>query len=229
MPCPPLSSVEGNLLKDRAVVYTALFGPHDDLKEQPSIAGIDYVCFTDQSIEPRGWDLIRKSSSLPDRLAAKDPKMRPHRWVRKWRWSIWIDASVQILSSDFPEIALGSLNDGIALFVHPDRDCIYAEAEASKPMEKYDPVLIDAQVARYRADGFPETAGLWACGVIARDRRPSNRRLGREWFKRCQDESVQDQISLPPLLQAIGIRPGVIPGNLWDNRLIRVGDHLRAT
>jgi hypothetical protein len=31
------------------------------------------------------------------------------------------------------------------------------------------------------------------------------------------------------LLQALGIRPGVIPGNLWDNRLIRVGDHLRAS
>ena len=211
------------------VIYTAIYGAHDQLKPQPALAGVDYVCFTDQAVSARGWDVVYVPSSMPDRLAAKDPKMRPHRWVRRWHQSIWIDASVRILSPMFVATALGAMREGIAFFAHPDRDCIYEEAEVSKTMPKYDPAQIDAQVNIYRAQGFPEHAGLWACGIIARGRRRSVQHLGRRWFDRCQHESIQDQISLPPLLRSLGITPGTIPGNLWDNELIRVEGHLRDT
>ena len=71
------------------VVYTAMYGPHDNLKVQPAITGVDYVCFTDQAINAPGWDVVKVQSSMPDRLAAKDPKMRPNRWVRRWRRPRW--------------------------------------------------------------------------------------------------------------------------------------------
>lgn len=209
------------------VVYTAMYGPHDNLKVQPAITGVDYVCFTDQAINAPGWDVVKVQSSMPDRLAAKDPKMRPNRWVRRWRQSIWIDASVQILSPEFVPAALGAMRDGLAFFAHPDRDCIYEESTVSIRMPKYGPTAIKRQVERYRAEGFPEHAGLWACGIIARDRKRSLNRLGQKWFDRCKEESGQDQISLPPLLRSMGITPGTIPGNLWDNEFIRVEDHLR--
>jgi hypothetical protein len=209
------------------VVYTALFGAHDELKQQPAITGVNYVCFTDQKSAARGWEVIPVQSSSPDRLAAKDPKMQPHRWVRHWRRSIWIDASVQILTSKFITTALDAMNDGLAFFAHPDRDCIYDEAELSKTIAKYDPSQIDAQIQRYRAEGFPEHAGLWACGIIAREHKRPVKRLGGRWLDRCRTESVQDQISLPPLLRSMRINPGTIPGNLWDNELIRVVDHAR--
>jgi len=211
------------------VVYTALYGPHDELKTQPSLPGVDYLCFTDQPVTARGWEVVQVRPALPDRLASKEPKMEPHRWVRRWRQSIWVDASVQIVSSDFASIVLGAMDDGLALFAHPDRDCIYEEAEVSKTMPKYDVAEIDAQMARYRAEGYPEHAGLWASGIIAREHRRSMRRLGRKWFDRCKSESVQCQISLPPLLRSLGITPGTIPGNLWDNDLIQVLGHLRET
>lgn len=213
------------------VVYTAIFGAQDELKAQPPIADVDYVCFTDQVLRAPGWKVIQvRPSPLSDRLAAKAPKTVPHKWVRRWPRSIWIDGSVRILSPQFPSIALAALQDGIALFTHPDRDCIYDEAEASKPMPKYEPDEIDRQIEGYRRDGFPEHAGLWACSVIAREHhRPLMRRLGRRWLERCQRESVQDQISFPPLLRSLGIAPGVIPGNLWDNDLIHMGEHLRQS
>jgi len=213
------------------VVYTAIYGAQDELKVQPPMPEVDYVCFTDQDFTTPGWKVVRvRPSPLPDRLAAKSQRMLPHKWVRGWPTSIWIDGSVQILSPSFASTALTAMHDGIAFFRHPDRDCIYQEAEVSKQMPKYEPSHIDAQIGRYRDQGYPEHAGLWASGIIAREHhRPAVRRLDRRWLKRCQTESVQDQISLPPLLRSLGMAPGAIPGNLWDNELIHVEDHLRNT
>jgi len=209
-------------------VYTALFGSYDRLVPQPAVSGIDFVCFTDQPISVQGWDIVPVRSPMADRLAARDVKTRPHRWVGQWRRSIWIDASVQILSRTFVTTALDAMQDGLALFPHPDRDCIYDEAEILKTMPEY-ATQLGAQIHKYRAEGFPRHVGLWATGVIAREHCRSVRRLGRQWFDRCQHESVRDQVSLPPLLRSLGIAPGTIPGNLWDNKLIRVRDHLRES
>ena len=212
------------------VVYSAIMGGHDHLKSQPRHPTVDFVCFTDNPrLNHPQWNVVHISNQgLPNRLSAKRMKMCPDRWVRPWTHSIWIDASVQIKTPAFYDVCVAELQRyGIAMFRHPDRDCIYDEAEISMSMAKYEPQAIERQIRRLRSTGFPAHAGLWACGIIGRrSGHASIAALGRAWLTECFRSSPQDQISLPPLLNAVGLDPGTIPGNLWSNDLIEVHPHL---
>jgi len=40
------------------VVSTALDGPYDQIVPQPTVPGVDYVCFTDQPVRAAPWEVI---------------------------------------------------------------------------------------------------------------------------------------------------------------------------
>src|SRR4029077_10090696 len=64
-----------------------------------------------------------------------------------------------------PGLAAGS---GIAMFCHPERDCIYQESAIVKEFGYERPAIVDLQMACYRARGYPEHNGLNLGGVIFR-------------------------------------------------------------
>jgi len=205
----------------RIAVYTAIFGGYDHLKPQPETPGVEYICFTDDpSLEAPPWTVRVEPSRYPHpRMAAKHYKLFPHRVLPRHPLTVWIDGSVAIKRPDFPTAFVSHVNEsGMALFPHPERDCIYDEADVSITMPKYRGLPILEQVAHYRAKGYPPKNGLWACTVMARD--SSSRRLRglhRRWMRHNRRWSYQDQISLPFLLWRMGMEPGAFPYNLWQN------------
>lgn len=213
----------------RIVVYTAIFGGYDRLKPQPEIPGVEYVCFTDdRSLATSPWRLVvERPRHAHPRMSAKHYKLFPHRVLPRNPLTVWIDGSVAIKRSDFPEVFLSHVNEsGMALLPHPDRDDIYDEAELSIKMRKYFDQPILEQVEHYRAEGYPAKNGLWACTVMARDARNRRlRRLHRRWMRHNRRWSYQDQISLPFLLWRMDMKPGVFPYNLWDNEWFDWHDH----
>ena len=52
--------------------------------------------------------------------------------------------------------------------VHPARKCIYKEAEACIALKKDAREVIEKQIARYRAEGYPKNAGMFETGVVLR-------------------------------------------------------------
>lgn len=204
-----------------AVVYTALFGDYDDLREQPRSPGVEFVCFTDDpGLRVQGWDVrVRRPRYHHPRMAAKWYKLLAHRALPETRHAIWIDACVTLTAPDSAARLLGALGPaGLALCRHPDRDNIYDEAEASRTLRKYDGLPLREQVATYRAAGLPERHGLWAGTVIVRDLgRPAIRRLGRWWMRENLRWTYQDQLSLPYVLWRLDIAPTPLPWHLWDN------------
>ena len=50
---------------------------------------------------------------------------------------------------------------------YPSRTCVYDEADAVVRYRKDDPALVRKVVARYRAEGYPEKAGMAETNVIA--------------------------------------------------------------
>jgi hypothetical protein len=211
------------------VIYTCIIGNHDNLLEQPKIKGVDYVCFTDQDLKGEGWNII-KIDSLPidDRLYAKHPKMLPSLWLPKVKRSIWIDGSIEISDDDIFNKFSDYCMNGMSLFKHPERDCIYDEIDVSYELPKYKNQNLLAQGKKYKKLGWPKNAGLWACGVIYREHGLKNiENLGKDWYRSQEDESIQDQIPFPYLLDRNKISPGVIPGSIWNNPHFKVVGHKR--
>ena len=104
-----------------------------------------------------------------------------------------------------------ALAEPIAQFAHPWRDCIYAEAEASVSLPKYDGQPVTEQAACYRRLGHPEHWGLWASGLIARQHTPEVKAHGAAWTRETDMWTLQCQISEPFVLPQPRPAPRVPP------------------
>jgi len=229
-----------------AVVYTAIAGGYDELK-QPAAQDCEceFVCFSDSDGPSRigAWRVLRFDSDagLHPRLRAKRFKILSHDVFPEGRWkpsfwsrtrrldlSIWIDGSLEIESPTFVSDMRARLGDGAwAMFVHPDRDCIYEEAALSATLPKYQGLPILEQVEAYRAT-VPPHSGLYACGVIVR-REPVSALLqaaARCWWEENVNWTYQDQLSLPYVWATHpGARPTAIDAPLRHNAWFRIRKH----
>lgn len=206
-------------------VYTALFGGYDvPLAQTAQDIDVEWFAFTDGPDFPAPWQTLRVPQNGPcARLAAKRFKTDPIAWLPSASRSIWIDANTEIISPTFARETLAQLHDGIALFAHPQRSCIYDEAKASLRLapEKYGHLPIMEQVEYYQEQGYPEHAGLFACGTIARDHAASKlAEFGRRWLHECVRWTYQDQLSFPVVCHELGIVPGT-----FNERQIGAHDH----
>lgn len=203
-----------------AAVITAIYDDYDEAKVIAPQRGldIDWVLVTDNPTlrAPTGWRVIvEPRPGLHPNRAAKGPKLFPHHYTAATA-SVWVDASFRITSPDFVRAALNAA-DPIAQFVHPWRDCIYDEAAESLLLAKYDGEPIAAQAQHYSLGGHPEHWGLWATGVIARWHVAETRDLGWAWSSEIARWSYQDQLSEPPVLRRLGLRPSPLEGDHLTN------------
>jgi hypothetical protein len=205
----------------KPLVITACLGGYDTLRPQAAQdIDVDWLCvIEDHRAVPEPWVSHRVAASTEHpRLAAKVHKMQH---VGDGPDVIWIDANTEIVSPSFARRALSARRNGIAVWRHPQRDCIYAEAEASLRLapEKYSDQPLLAQVESYRAEGHPARAGLYACGTVAWDwSQPAALALGTAWLNECLRWSYQDQLSLPVVLRRAGIKPGIFPAGQIERR-----------
>jgi hypothetical protein len=194
---------------------TANIANYDRVRSQaPQDIDVDWYCFTDSGEVPEPWrpKVVVPENGHPN-LRAKRFKLippLPHRYV------LWVDANIEITSSSFAREALACIRNGVALYKHPRRSCIYEEAEASLGSEgqngRYAHLPIRAQVDHYRKEGHPEHGGLYACGVIAWDREHDRALVLRaQWLDECRRWGYQDQLSFPVVARRLGIEPGVFP------------------
>jgi glycosyltransferase involved in cell wall biosynthesis len=224
----------------RTVVVTACYGGVDTVlrRQAPQDIPVDWICFTDQAdlSAPAPWRVVHSPARFDHPcLAAKVHKATPSVDATD---VVWIDASMEVTSRTFVRQALAARHDGIAVFAHPRRQCIYREAAASLGSEgqggKYAAEPLLDQVAAYRAEGHPEQAGLYACGVVAWDlANPIAVELGRLWLAECERWSWQDQLSFPVVCRRLGVTPGVFPIRQIErsgrgylaNRWLRIHSH----
>lgn len=216
--------------KGQTVVYTAVAGDYEHLGPHVFEDGVDYVYFTDYSrpVQPE-WRIedLTLFKHLHPRRAAKIPKAAPHEFsvLEQYRYAIWIDGDMQIQSGSFVEEFLSYMHNGLVLTPHFDnRHCAYGEATI-RPA-KYASEPLDAQVAFYEREGFPQEQGLYEGGVIARDMRDQRvRELGARWLVQNMIFSYQDQVSLPYVLWKMKFRPDVLPKSFRDFGWVHINAH----
>lgn len=192
----------------KKVIYTAIIGNRDIITEPAYIPeGFDFICFTNQDLRSKVWDVRKVSQTLEDPTRnARMYKLLPHRFLGGYDVSVWLDGNMRVVG-DIQEIIDIYLNKvPIAVFDHaqnkPDSiNCVYKEAEHLLGMyergkKKEDPDLIRKQVGSYLSEEYPVNNGLAVTQLIARKHNDEQVQEAMElWWSEMKRHTKRDQLS----------------------------------
>lgn len=227
----------------KIAVYTTIFGGYAPLRIlPPQSVEADFFCITDDPTnlatssdhsDPKKsvkWNVIEANiprRDLAARLRAKFFKMFPTEieQMKNYDVHIYIDGSIEVTSTKFVEYCINNLKSAdICLFKHPDRDCIFQEANASIDLIKYKNENINQQMSDYHKF-FPTGAGLYACGILVRRNNSTIKSLMGNWWWEQIKYTYQDQLSFPVVCKMKGIMPNTFPDPQYKNNYFRVHWH----
>ncbi len=194
-----------NKMGERIEVYTAIIGNKDKPRD-------DVKCFT----ENLGYDRPV--------IAAKIYKILSHEFIDS-DISIWVDGNIELLIP--PEKLVDDwLKDAdLAVWKHPDRDCIYDEAPAAKGLGGDYVKMIDEQIREYGNKGFPRNAGLAECNVIMRRHNNKVKTFNEDWWNEILKWSCRDQLSFPVVHSRHNLKINYIQGNVRNHEWFRYTPH----
>jgi hypothetical protein len=204
------------------VVYTAITPGYDALKSPPPLwrADADFVAFTDGARPAPGWEIRPVYRRFRDPCRnAKIHKLLPHEFFPQAEYSLWIDGSIVITSA----LPLGQWADAylrehdLAVFKHPNRHCIYAEALYCMSKKLDQPKKIDGQMQKYFAAGYPPKNGLVECTILLRRHTRAIRRFNEAWYAEIKAHSRRDQLSFNYVAHKLGLEYAFLPGTVSNN------------
>jgi hypothetical protein len=197
----------------KIAVYTSIFGGYDNLiDDQFQMDGVDFICFTDRNIESKTWKVVKSTPIYNDpNRNAKKYKILPHRYLKDYDWSIWIDGNIKVISDIRPMCDGDPYKVYDHMQVFDKRNCIYDEAQAILNFGKINsertpergiknwkdnPQLIVEQMNRYMVEGYPKNNGLATNPIIIRNHNNSDVIKNMEdWWIEIKYNSKRDQLS----------------------------------
>jgi hypothetical protein len=197
----------------KIAVYTSIFGGYDNLiDDQFQMEGADFICFTDRDIESKTWKIVKSTPIYNDpNRNAKKYKILPHRYLKDYDWSIWIDGNIKVISDIRPMCDGDPYKVYDHMQVFDKRDCIYDEAQAILNFGKINsertpergiknwkdnPRVIIEQMNRYMVEGYPKNNGLATNPIIIRNHNNSDVIKNMEdWWVEIKYNSKRDQLS----------------------------------
>ncbi|RLN00535.1 hypothetical protein C2845_PM06G00370 [Panicum miliaceum] len=229
------------------VVASAIFGNYDMIQHPRNIsefskANACFYMFVDEETEA----YVKNSSSLysnnkvglwrlvvvrnlpyeDPRRTGKIPKLLLHRLFPNVRFSVWIDAKLELIADPYLllERFLWRKNATFAISRHYKRFDVFEEAEANKAAGKYDNASIDYQIEFYRNEGlshyspakFPITSDVPEGCVIIREHIPITNLFTCLWFNEVDRFTSRDQISFSTVRDKIRARVGWMPEMFLD-------------
>ena len=134
--------------------------------------------------------------------------------MRGHKVSVWVDGNLQI-AGDLLEFTKQYDLSKAPLYtrVHPARKCIYEEARACIAMGKDSREVIEQQVAKYRAEGYPANAGMFETCVVLRQHTDTKCQLVcNRWASELLRGSHRDQLSFNYACWREHFLPGCLNG-----------------
>ena len=157
---------------------------------------------------------------LSDRRKSRYYKINSHLVTEED--TVYLDACLRLTKKSAPQI-----NSDIAVFHHPNRNCLYKEAEICKKLNLGNPEQIEKQITRYQQDGFPKDLGLGENCYIIRKNNDKVREFNELWWQEYLNGSERDQLSFMYCVWKTGISLEFLEGNPRSNPLYtNWGGHL---
>jgi len=207
-------------------VVTALTGGKDTIREQDKWGEAKFVAYTDTPMDSRTWDIKPCYDRFTDpRRNSRVPKILIHKYVNS-EYSIYMDANIKLLRTPEELIEKYLKDHDIAVYKHPNRDCIYDEATTCAVRKLDDPETIIEQAKAYEDSGYAKHKGLCECGIILRRHTKKVEQFNNAWWAEYSRYSRRDQISFMYAVDKVGIRVNMIPEYFIekDGQFIRGGD-----
>lgn len=156
--------------------------------------------------------VFSNDTKFKNRRDAKLYKILPHLVLPGFDYYIWLD-STHVLEVDPEQLIEEYLSKSdIAVFKHPERDCVYEEGNLVKNIKYDHPNLIEDQLDFYRDMNYPVHNGLYELPVRIQRNNKRTQQLGLMWWEQICMFSSRDQISFPFVCYQLGINPSIIPG-----------------
>ncbi len=225
-------------------LVSANFGGIDAIKPFRPLPGIDTFFYTDtDALADADPEIVASWGRIivPDyprydfgpRLRAKYFKLQIHRLpeTEPYRWLAWADSSVQFRDASFllreaERLAPLAPHQRLALVPHPERSTLREEYEFTRQhiangnehlRVRYAQEKMTEQMNFFAGRGWNLDAKLW-CGTIwLIENNDPITRCWDSWWDQNLRYGMQDQLSLPVVIEAFGLEPQALQFNLWKN------------
>lgn len=222
------------------VIYTSLVGNYDNLL-QPKVIdkSFDYICFSnDIMADSIGvWKILPiPFKSTDNTRLSRYAKILPHECLKKYEYSVWIDANIQIIKDEFYLLINRHIDEGHQIVqvphIKPFIDCIYQDIRFALRCCKVDYKPAFCQYIHLRQEGFPEHYGLCENNLIIR-KHNSNivKRVSILWWSEFVRYAKRDQFSLFYAYWKCEIRPYYLDGKDICTRnasYLKYNDHINS-
>lgn len=233
-------------MRPRVLITSASFGsplPDNIIQQESNTLEITVNRISDNSAKLTTNGLT-KSVAQADRINAMHPRLRA-KMPKMLQWSdfpgydyyIWVDSKLRMDNPKAAESLVKACSDKDACFFrHSARNSIRLELEhvidhlnngSQYIIDRYAGEDMAGQVSSYLADSNFVDHSLFECGSFVYSSRVVQNpdlNLFKEWFYHNCIWSVQDQLSLPYLLQKFGVNYGILEGTVYKNNYLNIQD-----
>lgn len=187
----------------KVCVYSCITNNYDTIAPPPKWSNVDFILFTDnEDYECKGWNkMVVKETYY------KYIKMHPHVLLPEYTHYIWIDASMQIISSKDSFLRIFDKND-FALFEHPHRNNVYHEIDKCIELKKDTKEKLEKQREYIQSLGITYSYKLlYQTGTLWIKNNAKNIKFLELWYNETIAHSRRDQVSIISTIHKIGWQP----------------------
>ena len=197
-------------------VLTSITGEKDHLIDEQIKGNADFLAFLDNTQWSNTWRIEKAYDKFKDdRRNSRIHKILSHQYTGS-EYSIWIDGNIRLLKTPEELVEKYLKDHDIAVFKHPNRDCLYDESVVCAKLNLDDPETIIEQVVMYEESGYAKNKGLCECGIILRRNTPQVQMLNDVWWSEYTRHSRRDQLSFMYAVHITGLRINAINAHFKD-------------
>jgi len=214
----------------KGVIYTAITGNYDTVKEPKYInPAFDYILFTNNpEIKSDVWQvrLVDNEEQLDNVRLARRIKILGHEYLSGYDYSIWVDSKFEITDNLEEYMLTYRRQEPILCFTHYANDCVYKEKKLCDLLKKDNFEIMEAQMDRYRKEGYPAENGLIESGILVRELKDDRlQQVMRTWWREILDGSRRDQLSFNYACWKNDFMYDSTDLFIYDNKYVREYDH----